>query len=78
MREKREYILLTFQTTSEAMAMERYCGKREIPGRLIPVPGEVSAGCGLAWRIPAEEFPVYETAIRDSGILPENRVRLRL
>ncbi|MFR1638654.1 MAG: DUF3343 domain-containing protein [Eggerthellaceae bacterium] len=26
-----------------------------LPGRMIPIPSEVSAGCGLAWCVPAEE-----------------------
>lgn len=55
MREKKEYVLFTFHTTTEALAMERYCLDRGIGGRLIPVPGEVSAGCGLAWRMTEDE-----------------------
>ena len=33
------------------MAMEDYCHEQKIPGRLIPLPQEISAGCGLAWRM---------------------------
>ena len=51
MRKKKPYQILTFHTTSAAMAMELYCKEHGIPGRLIPVPRELSAGCGLAWRI---------------------------
>ena len=49
MRKKKPYQILTFHTTSAAMAMELYCKEHDIPGRLIPVPRELSAGCGLAW-----------------------------
>ena len=35
--------LLTFFNTSGAIAVERFCKEREIPGRLIPVPREISA-----------------------------------
>ncbi len=32
------------------------CIERGLPGRTIPVPGEVAAGCGLAWKaLPADE-----------------------
>ena len=31
------------------MAMEAAARDHGIPGRLIPVPREISAGCGLAW-----------------------------
>ncbi len=42
--------LLTFFNTSGAIAVERFCKERGIPGRLIPVPREISASCGLSWR----------------------------
>lgn len=55
MRRKTWKFLITFHTTSEAMAVERYCKERKLPGRMIPVPREISASCGLAWCAPAEE-----------------------
>ena len=51
MRAKRPYIVLSFRTTVEAMAWEKHCEVEHIPGRLIPLPRELSAGCGLAWRM---------------------------
>ena len=30
--------------------MERECKKTGFEGRLIPVPREISASCGLAWK----------------------------
>ena len=48
MRTKQNYQILTFHTTTAAMAMEDYCHEQKIPGRLIPLPQEISAGCGLA------------------------------
>ena len=33
--------LLTFYSTSGAMAVERYCKENGIAGRLIPVPGDL-------------------------------------
>ena len=32
------------------MAMERYALEKKLPGRLIPLPQSISAGCGLAWK----------------------------
>ena len=29
--------------------MEARCHAAGLPGRLVPVPGEITAGCGLAW-----------------------------
>lgn len=48
-------LVITFHTTAEAMAAERFCKEQGIPGRLIPVPRQLSAGCGLAWSAPAAE-----------------------
>lgn len=44
MRTKQNYQILTFYTTTAAMAMEDYCHEQKIPGRLIPLPQEISAG----------------------------------
>lgn len=49
MRKKELRLVITFHTTTDAMAMEKACKQAEAPGRLIPVPREISAGCGLAW-----------------------------
>ncbi len=37
MKKREKKIVITFHTTTDAMAMERYCKKRKEPGRLIPV-----------------------------------------
>ena len=49
MLKKTEKLVITFHTTTEAMAMEAACKKSGADGRLIPVPRVISAGCGLAW-----------------------------
>lgn len=60
--------LLTFYSTSGAMAVEKYCKQNGIAGRLLPVPREISASCGLAWAVPAdqkEELLVVEAEFAD-------------
>lgn len=49
MRKKELKLVVTFHTTADAMAMEKACKEREVPGRIIPVPRAISAGCGLSW-----------------------------
>lgn len=49
MREKQEKLIVTFRTTTGAMAMEKACHAEHIKGRLIPVPRSISAGCGMCW-----------------------------
>ena len=46
-RKKQPKLVITFPTTTAAMAMEAACETGQ--GRLIPIPREISGGCGLAW-----------------------------
>lgn len=46
-RTKKPKLVITFPTTTAAMAMEAACCFEQ--GRLIPIPREISGGCGLAW-----------------------------
>lgn len=50
MLEKKLSLVISFKKTIDAMAVEEYCLKNSIKGRLIPLPKEISAGCGLAWK----------------------------
>lgn len=67
MRAKRPYIVLSFRTTSEAMRWEKQCLAAQVPGRLIPLPREISAGCGLAWRMLPEEWAAWQTRLGGAG-----------
>ena len=49
MIKKTTKLIITFHTTTDAMAMEAACKVTGAEGRLIPVPRVISAGCGLAW-----------------------------
>ena len=49
MRAKSPKTVVTFTSMSDVMAMEASAPELGIPGRIIPVPSEVSAGCGMAW-----------------------------
>ena len=65
MREKKPALVITFSTTTDAMSMEQFCRQQQLPGRLIPVPREISAGCGLAWKAPVEaEASLTQAMIR--------------
>ena len=55
MREKAFRAVITFDTTAAAIAMEKLCLSLDLPGRLIPVPREITAGCGLSWKALPEE-----------------------
>ncbi len=63
-------IIITFSTTSEALKMEKVCKVNQIKGRLIPVPREISAGCGMAW---SSEVELKEKLVR---ITVENNIKI--
>jgi hypothetical protein len=71
-------MVLTFHTTTEAMAMEKQCNIHEIPGRLIPVPREITAGCGLAWRMGVDAYGQYEQQMQKLALRYDQRVILKL
>lgn len=63
MREKKLYIIITFNTTTDAMETETLCKKSNIKCRIIPVPREISAGCGLALRILPDDYDRFSKLI---------------
>lgn len=63
---------MTFHTTADAMAMEKICKEREAPGRIIPVPRAISAGCGLAWCTQLSQREEIESIMREAGIEQED------
>lgn len=68
MREKQLRFVATYFTTAEAMATERLCKEKGIPGKLISAPRSVSADCGIAF---ATEVALKETlmeALAEKGI----------
>ena len=52
--------------------MEKACRELDVPGRLIPVPREISAGCGLAWCGPLTERERLAGVMAECGIEQED------
>ncbi|MBT9776716.1 DUF3343 domain-containing protein [Clostridium sp. MCC353] len=68
MRAKELRLVVTFHTTAESISMEKKCRAEGVPGRLIPVPRQISAGCGLAWSVSAEEGEVVKAFIAGKNL----------
>ena len=68
MIEKKRWLLITFHTTSEAMAMEQRCQEAGLAGRLIPVPRTITADCGLAWRAELSLRPQLEALTQSMDV----------
>lgn len=71
MRKKELKLVVTFHTTADAMAMEKACKESGTPGRVIPVPRAISAGCGLAWCADLSAREEITAMMQEAGIEPE-------
>ena len=49
MLKKRLKLIVTFHTSSEAMATEKVCKEAGIEGQLISAPRELTADCGISY-----------------------------
>ena len=72
MRKKELKLVVTFHTTADAMAMEKACKEHKVPGRIIPVPRVISAGCGLAWCAELNERDQITDIMKQVGIQEED------
>lgn len=70
-REKSMKLMVAFPTTTDAMHMQQAAGKRQVPGRMIPLPGQIHAGCGLAWCTEPTQRAFLEALVRELGIRTE-------
>lgn len=64
----RQCCVATFHSTHDAIHAERACTERGVAGRLIPLPVQINADCGLAWRMEPSERPTFERLMQDEGI----------
>ena len=71
MRKKELKLVVTFHTTADAMAMEKACKDQNVPGRIIPVPRAISAGCGLSWCADLEDREQIVSMMKETGIEEE-------
>lgn len=71
-------LVISFNKTTDAMAFEDYCLKNNIEGRLIPLPKEISADCGLAWKCKISQEDEIKKALLATNILYNNMIELLL
>lgn len=68
LRKKAMKLIVTFHTTADAMAMESACREGKVPGRLIPVPRSISAGCGLSWCAEESQEEQLKEVLKKIGV----------
>lgn len=67
-REQREYVVLGFASTHDALSAEdmlKVAGHHVVP---IPAPPVLGAQCGIALRLPPDEVPLAEELLVRGGI----------
>lgn len=64
--------VFTFKTTADAMQMEKICRNRSAPGRLIPVPSSIQAGCGMCWAAPPDAREQLEALTTEAHLVPQS------
>ena len=68
MRQSREFLVITFSETTDAMAAEKVFAEKGIPGRIIPIPRQLSAGCGLSFKTEMGWKTGAEAVLKEAGI----------
>ena len=66
MRAKEPCYVISFHTAADAIAFEKKAGSACFPGRLIPLPRAISAGCGMSWKLTKKEAPEHMPELLDS------------
>lgn len=68
MLKKEKKIVVTFYTSSEAMALEKVCKKNSIKGELISAPREITSDCGISYAAEISEKVNIEKLLKDNKI----------
>lgn len=71
MPQKKNWLIVSFASTTEALRAEKIFRQAEIGGQLIPTPRSVNASCGLCWRTIPEDHPLIEEQLAVHGIKTE-------
>ena len=67
-RQKKPALVIAFDTTSQALAAEKLFTESGLPGRMIPIPSQITAGCGLAWKAEPEQRSALCGALEKADI----------
>lgn len=77
-KQPRPTLVLSFHTTAAAMQARQACDAAGIPGRLFPVPRQLSSDCGIAWASDPADRPRIEALAAAGELEPAEIVELTL
>ena len=78
MLKKELKLIVTFYTSSEAMATERICKDAGIDGKLISAPRNLTADCGISYAIDISNKEIIEKLLKEKGIEFEKMVEMEI
>lgn len=61
-------LVITFANPTHAFAFESACKQYEISGRLLPVPVELTGGCGIGWTSKIEDKDIVKNFIDEQNL----------
>jgi predicted CoA-substrate-specific enzyme activase len=73
-----ESIVFSFSNTTQAMVFDASCETHHLPGKLIPLPSSVKAGCGFAWKMEPKEYASCKDQLDRLGLQYEKMHTLPL
>ncbi|MBS3951050.1 MAG: DUF3343 domain-containing protein [Peptococcaceae bacterium] len=65
------FIIVTFESTHQALAVEKSIIAVGIPHETIPTPRNISASCGLSLKVPEQHLSEVQVILRDLKIKPD-------
>ncbi len=68
--------LATFDVTSMALMFEKYCRAAGLKVRIVPVPRQISASCGLACSYPCDQGETVDKICSEKKIETSGRYTL--
>ena len=78
LKDKNEKFIVLFETTTSAMALEKFAKLAKSKGRLIPTPTSIRAGCGFAWCSELEEQDLITKVISDNNLSFEKYIIINI
>ncbi len=67
-----KFVYVTYYTYSEAISTEYVCKNKKVKGKLVSVPRELSAGCGIAFETNIDNFDKIKKILIENGIEYQN------
>lgn len=63
-----KFNLITFDTTHYSISADKCLEENNMAHKLIPMPQEISAGCGFCLKLDPEDYPRIKEALDNKGI----------